>query len=324
MASGFDRGGVFVDAFAYSLGTCRTAVEESESAGRLISSSADLRYAGFEWHHRSADGTDSYDLARAAVTQIRDRGELGGVDAIVYANCLPLNANIGAAADWERTRDVKYLMDFPASRLQSDFGLDEAIVIGLGQQACTSMLGSVRLAAALLGAEPEWDRVLCVSADRFPAGACYEQAYNLISDGAAACVVGRAARGFRYIGTHQITNGGLATADDDETVGTFFGYTSRLVTEALGRAGLEAADLDWVVTQNTNERAWRILSRVLGIEPERVWAPSIGEVGHVISADNIINLSALIDSGKISPGEKVALVMAGFGLNWQCLILEAL
>ena len=43
----------------------------------------------------------------------------------------------------------------------------------------------------------------------------------------------------------------------------------------------------------------------------------------MISADNVVNLAHLVASGKLRPGQRVALVMAGFGLNWQCLILEA-
>jgi 3-oxoacyl-[acyl-carrier-protein] synthase-3 len=316
---------VFVGSFAHSLGDRKFHVTESAAAGRLVSDAADLESAGFRWHHVCEPGTSAYDLAASATSQLAAAGTLGEIDAVVYATCLPVNGNAGDQAQWERTRDVKHLMDFPASRLQADFGLQRAVVVGLNQQACTGMLGSVRLAAALLSAEQDWHRVLCVTADRFPAGASYEQAYNLISDGAAACVVGRDPhRGaFRLLTVHQITNGGLGQASDDETVGSYFGYMRRLVTETLARAGLTAGDLDWVVTQNMNDKAWQILCRLLRIDFGKVWCPSMPDVGHVISADNIINLEQLAAAGRLRPGMRIALIMAGFGLNWQCLILEA-
>jgi 3-oxoacyl-[acyl-carrier-protein] synthase-3 len=316
---------VFVGSLAHSLGQQKFHVTESGAAGRLVSDAADLESAGFRWHHVCEPGTSAYDLAAAATTQLADAGALGEIDAIVYATCLPVNGNVGDPADWERTRDVKYLMDYPASRLQADFDLRDAVVVGLNQQACTGMLGSIRLAAALLSVEEHWRRVLCVTADRFPAGARYEQAYNLISDGAAACVVGRVPAGtsFRLLTVHQITNGGLGQADDDETVGSYFSYMRRLVTETLTRAGLTADDLDWVVTQNMNDKAWQILCRLLRVDFGKVWFPSMPDVGHVISADNIINLEQLAASGRLRPGMRIALIMAGFGLNWQCLILEA-
>src|SRR5262249_10146427 len=212
---------------------------------------------------------------------------------------------------------------FPVSRLQARFGLSKAVVFGLNQQACTAMLGSVRLAGAMLAAEPGWRRGLCVAADRFPEGAVYEQADNLISRGGAACLVGREPAGFRLVAAHQITNGALGRASDDETVGSYFSYTHRLFTETLERAGLTAAGVDWVVTQNTNDKAWQILARLLGIPLERVWSPSMSDVGHVISADNIVNLAQLVTSGQLRPGQRVALMMAGVGLKWHCLLLEA-
>ena len=242
----------------------------------------------------------------------------------MYATCLPGNGNAGDPAEFERTGDVKYLMDFPASRLQADFGLRRAVVFGLNQQACTAMLGSMRIAAALLAAEPDWERVLCVTADRFPPGALYEQAYNLISDGAAACVVSRRAAGLPAASPPtRSPTAALGRADDDETVGSYFSYIQRLVTETLARASLTADDLDWVVTQNTHDKAWQILCRLLGIDFGKVWCPSMSDVGHVISADNIINLEQLAAAGRVRPGDRIALVMAGFGLNWQCVIMQA-
>src|SRR6266508_5619390 len=96
-----------------------------------ISSAEDLSEAGFRWHHVCASGSTSYDLAAAATRQLAEAEVLEPVDAIVYATCLPCNGNLGDAGDWERTRDVKFLMDFPVSRLQADFGLDDAVAVGL-------------------------------------------------------------------------------------------------------------------------------------------------------------------------------------------------
>lgn len=310
----------YVDRFSYSLGERLCTVEESVAAGRVRAGAPALRDAGFERHRICEDGATAYELARRAVEPLR--GGLGGVGAIVYATCLPQNANAGEPARFEESRDVKHLMEFPASRLQSEFGLDRAVVFGLGQQACTSMLGSLNLARALLLAEPELGSVLCVSADRFPPGALYEQAYNLVSDGAAACVVSGEPKGFKLLAWHGITNGALAAASDDETVGSYFNYTHLAVQRTLAKAGLGIADVDWIVPQNMNVKAWRILARLLAFDPGRVYFESLPEVGHIISADNIVNLKRLEESGKLQRGQRVLLAMAGLGLNWQCLLLE--
>lgn len=310
----------FVNHFSYALGEVRSNVAQAAANGLLLSAPQVLEQAGFAQHYVCGPGTNAYDLARRAVGKIEDR--LGEIDAIVYATCIPGNGNVGSLASYQETRDVKYLMDFPASRLQSDFGLVNAMVLGVNQQACTGMLGSLYLAQMMINGDARMRRVLCITADRFPEQAIYEQAYNLISDGAAACVVGSEPEGFRILAAHAVTNGALSFASDDETVGNFFTYSHRVILDTVAKAGLTMADIDWVVPQNTNGVAWQILSKLLPFNPERVYHPTLGEVGHVISGDNIINLKHLADSGLVQSGEKVLLFMAGYGLNWQSVVLE--
>jgi 3-oxoacyl-[acyl-carrier-protein] synthase-3 len=312
---------VYVDRFSYALGSVRENLEAAATRRSLVSPASALSDAGFCQHWTCAPGETAYDLAQRAVTPIA--ASLGDVGAIVYATCIPLNASMPHAGDFETTRDVRCLMDFPASRLQAELGLERATVMGLDQQACTGMLGSLRLARALLLAEPDVGRVLCVTADRFPDGALYEQSYNLISDGAAACVVSAEPGGFRILAVHAVTNGALVMASDDETVGSYFSYAHRVIGETLAKCQLDASDIDYVVPQNTNGKAWQILARLLGIDPARVYMPSIAEVGHVISSDSLINLAHLMATGQVRAGQRVLLFMAGYGLNWQCVVLEA-
>ncbi|HEY2515081.1 MAG TPA: 3-oxoacyl-[acyl-carrier-protein] synthase III C-terminal domain-containing protein, partial [Polyangiaceae bacterium] len=137
-----------------------------------------------------------------------------------------------------------------------------------------------------------------------------------------ACVVSRERRGYRILACHQITNGALVQASDEETVGSYFSYTHRVIREALARAGLSMNDIAWVVPQNTNVTAWKVLSRILRFDLERVFFQSIGEIGHIISSDNVVNLLALEKAREVPPGAKLLLVMAGFGLNWQAVVLE--
>jgi 3-oxoacyl-[acyl-carrier-protein] synthase-3 len=312
---------VFLDHPAHTLGENVFTVEESAAAGRTVTKVPALLKSGFARHRVCGPRTTAFDLAKAAVEGIADK--LADVDAIIYATCIPLNGNVAEPEAYARSRDVKYLMDYPASRLQAHFRLDRAQVIGINQQACTSMLGSLRLARALINTEDDCRRVLCVTSDRFPDGAIYEQAYNLISDGAAAVIVSREPSGFRIVASHHITNGAMVIASDDETVGSYFSYTHRLITEALARAGLQPRDVDWVVPQNTNVLAWKVLAGMFELPPERIWFPTISEAAHVISGDNVVNLQDLQASGKIRSGEHLLMLMAGYGMNWQCTILEA-
>lgn len=310
---------VYVDHLSYSLGEITNSVEEAVESKRALSGAGALRDAGFHQHYRCSSQQSSYDLARDCVEKIRD--QLGDIGAILYSTCIPLNA-AACSNKFETSKDVKDLMDFPASHLQQDFGLSRASVIGLSQQACTGMLGSFRLARSLLLTEPDVQRVLCLSSDRFPEGALYEQSYNLISDGATCCVVSLQPGGYKLVATHAITNGAMATASDDETIGSFFNYAHHTILETLEKAKLTMQDIHHVAAQNMNPSAWKILSRLLNYDFERVHAPTLSEIGHVISGDNIINLKHMEDAGIVKSGEKILLFMAGYGLNWQCTILE--
>ncbi len=306
---------------ASALGSRKQTVEEAEAAGQLVSNASALRDAGFESHHLCLDDECSYRLAANA---FRNSGvDPATIDTIIYSTCLPLNGNTGDIDTFNASADVKHLMHFPASELQSDFGMERAFVIGLNQQACTGMLGALRIARNMLHAERNLENILCITADRFPRNAKYEQSYNLISDGAAVCRISRSREGLRLIDVHHITNGAMVDASDDETVGSYFNYTCRLVEESLGRAGITLADIRFVVPQNTNRKAWQILSRLLGLDPSQAYFPSMATTGHVISADNIINLAALRESGELKPGDKILTFMAGYGSNWQCALLEA-
>lgn len=311
---------VYLDHVSWSLGELACSAAESAEAGRVTAAGALFEDAGFQRHHRCAPETRAYDLALRATRPLGDA--LAGVDALVYATTLPCNANLGEAAAFAETGDVKHLADFPASHLQAELGLEGASVIGLTQQACTGILGAVRVARGLLFSEPHLDRALCLTADRFPRGARYEQAYNLISDGAVACIVSGAPRGYRVLACHAVTNGALARAGDDETVGSYFTYTHRAVLDCLALEDLAPADLDWIVPQNMNPKAWRILASVLGVPFERVAMPTLAEAGHLIGGDNLANLVAHEKAGRVRPGELVLLVCAGFGLSWQTLLLE--
>ena len=303
-----------------SLGSELRTIREAEKAGVLVSSAQALQTSGFEQHFVCSADENAYQLACKALQD--SKINTADVDCIIYANCLPQNANCHQHEVFEQSRDVKDLMVFPASKLQVKFGMENAFVIGLTQQACTCMLGSIRIAKNFLAAEENINNVLCISADNFPDNAYYEQAYNLISDGGAACLVSRKPQGFRILTVKHITNGAQACASDDETVGSYFSYIHQLINETLMQINKPIDAIDWVIPQNTNAKAWSILAALLGIDEDKAWFESLAHVGHVISADNIINLSKLDDSGKIKKGQLILLFMAGFGSNWQCMVVE--
>ncbi len=311
---------IFVQDLGFAMGGRRLNLEESHRQGFLRTPTDLLSEAGFKEHCTATQSESALDLARQAIV---GRGlDFQNVDALYYATCLPQNGNVGSVDAFTQSRDVKTLMDFPASHLQAELKMEKAFVAGFSQQACCSLLFAIRSAHSLLVTEKDLSEVICVTADRFPEGALYEQAYNVISDGAAACRVSRNPQGFRLISAHAITNGALAQASDDETVGTFFNYVHRLILESLQRAQMKLSDLQFIVPQNMNQKAWDILASILGFKRDRIALPTLSQVGHMISGDNIVNLKTLDEQGVFESGDRILLPMAGFGLNWHSIILE--
>ena len=114
----------------------------------------------------------------------------------------------------------------------------------------------------------------------------------------------------------------MAFASDDQTIGSYFTYTHRLITELLARHQMTISDVSWIVPQNINVVTWQVLASLLGFPLERVLFPTMPDVGHMISGDNIVNLGRLLRERRFSAGQRILMPMAGYGLNWQCLLLE--
>jgi 3-oxoacyl-[acyl-carrier-protein] synthase-3 len=297
-------------------GEHRESLAAAHAAGRLVSDPCALAQGGFRQHYFCDAATPAVALARAAVAQLPTTD----VDALIYATVLPHNAAVDGRDRFEATGDVRWLMNYSGSQLQSELELD-APVIGLDQQACTGLLGAVRIAHALIVSEG-LERILCVTADRFPPGAHYEQAYNFVSDGAAACLVGTGRGDFRLLGHHQITNGALATASDEATLGSHFSYSVRAINGALAAAQLASDDVAWLVPQNTHRNAQRVLAGLLRLPHEAVFDPTLGALGHLIAGDGFANLAALAASGRLRPCDRLVMPVTGYGANWQCTVLE--
>ncbi len=312
-------GEIWISRLNYALGDDEHDLLDCQE--HMVSSVPDLINAGFKKHHVATAEQTSLDLAQAVVKKAT--AELSvDPELLVYATALPINAAVPRGTSFADTRDVKYLMDFPGSHIQADAGWTKASVFGLGQQACTTVMGSWRLAGAMLAVEPTWKEAVCINADRFPEGAAYEQSYNPISDAATFTRVSREPEenSYRVRAIHQITNGALSLANDTETAGSFFPWMHQAVQQTLAKAGV--SQVDWIVPQNTHSAAWTVLTRLLQMTETPVHEPTRESVAHMISGDNIANLIDLNDRGDLKEGDTILMTAAGYGANWQCAVLE--
>ena len=140
--------------------------------------------------------------------------------------------------------DPTPLFRFPGPNLQAELGIPNASVIGIAQLACNTFQAALRVAHALLVAEPSLRHVLCVAADRFPPRASREIVYNLMSDGACAAVVSRGQGSNRILATVQITRGAYwdSCISHDQLIAAYFPLARRAILEAIAAAGLDIGE----------------------------------------------------------------------------------
>src|SRR5918996_1086327 len=166
-------------------------LEELAAAGLLRSSPQALSAFGFERAHICDGNYPLEDMALdAALAALSDaRLEPGDVDMLIWGSARPEN-HVRSTARAVRSdgRDAMQGFRYTSAWLQNALGLHNANVMAVAQQGCSTMFAALRVARALLLAEPGHRHVLCVGADVLPDGASREILYNVISDAACAGV----------------------------------------------------------------------------------------------------------------------------------------
>jgi 3-oxoacyl-[acyl-carrier-protein] synthase III len=305
-------------------------LEQLQARGMLTGSPQTLRSFGFERVHLAGDQSN-VEMATCAADRLLsetgiDRGEIG---LVLYATALGSSATMwedGAKSTGPvlQLDDVADLFKYPATRLQSELDLPNASVIGVNQLGCASIFAALRIARAMILSEDDLDTVLCVSADKFPAGRPRDLIYNVVSDGAAAALVRRGAERNRIVECAQVTKGALWDSGslENEIVAAYFPTAKSLIERTLAKAGLTIDDIALVIPHNVSMRSWEILGKLIGCPTDRIYTRNIRCAGHTIASDNLLNLRTASDEGVIAKGDKVLMFTFGYGLNWSCMILE--
>jgi 3-oxoacyl-[acyl-carrier-protein] synthase III len=184
-------GGVGLSGVAGLLPPRQHSLGELAAAGLLSSTPETLNALGFERARICDAAYLPEDLVLdAAATALSEAGlQAHEVDLLVWASARP-ESHV-RPADPEAPPSGVLLQGFRynSAWLQHSLGLHNAEVMGVAQQGCSTMFSALRMARAVLLAEPGRQHALCVGLDLLPAGAPREILYNVISDGACAVVV---------------------------------------------------------------------------------------------------------------------------------------
>lgn len=307
-----------ISAISYVLPGASVPLEKLAAQGKLATPVDVLRDFGFEHVHVSDMPAD--ELALRVLQRLLSEHAIDSesIDALFFAGAIPQSHRIATGG---RLQDFSY----PVARLQYECGLTNATTMAIAQTGCTGLMAAIDVAAGHLHANPAARRVLCVSADVLPADAPREIIVNLISDGACAVLVERDARRNRILGTRRVSKGYYwdATERNNEIIAAYFPTARNIVRDLLASLALTPADISLVIPHNVSRRSWDILLPLIGIEPHQLFGDNIGRKGHVIAADNYINLKDAADTGCIRDGDRLLLFNFGFGAAWAATVLEA-
>jgi 3-oxoacyl-[acyl-carrier-protein] synthase-3 len=94
-----------------------------------------------------------------------------------------------------------------------------------------------------------------------------------------------------------------------------------VIEKALFRASLAAADIDWLVLHQANQRILDAVADRLGVPLERV-VSNMARHGNTSAASIPLALDEVVRAGKLQPGDIIATAGFGAGLTWGAAILQ--
>jgi 3-oxoacyl-[acyl-carrier-protein] synthase-3 len=313
-----------LSSIAYAFPRGRATLAELAAQGSLTTRPEVLERFGFEQVRVAVDETPfslALEAARAALHGVDPES----IDLLVYAGT-PSAAAFQVPGK-SGSRSVLGTLDrfkYPGPRLQLELGLVRATTFAVGELACASLFGALRVARALAKAEG-LKRVLCVASEFFPEEAGREALFNCTSDAACALLVEEGADRNRIVAQAQVTKGYYwdCEASREEIVASYFPTARRVVEDVLQAAGWTREDVTWVLPHNVSLRSWEVLLGLLRLPNARLYARNIARNGHTLVGDNFINLADALEAGEVRPGDRLLLFSYGFGAHWSALAMEA-
>lgn len=226
---------------------------------------------------------------------------------------------------------VVYCCDTPGSKMTpasavgkfaAGVGLISTPVVAVGGGGCGNLGPGLRTARGLLVAEG-LSNVLLITSDHAVGDTRYlPDDLTVLSDGAAACVVGTAPLGpaFRLLGVASALDarpGGTGLAAAKAVVAG----VARATRHVLLTAGLTPADCRFLVTGNYGTAVRSLLAAAAGFPRDKVHAPWVADVAHCFAADALFSLEMLLAHDVLADGDRI-LLLATSPRSWSAILVE--
>ena len=278
------------------------------------------------------DDEPTSEMASAAARQALESAGLSGadVDLVIVATVTPD-------------------MPFPSTAclVQDAIGAKKALCFDL-EAACSGFLYAMEVGRGML-MSGLYETALVIGSDKMSSVTDWEDRATcvLFGDGAGAVVLKRTEGAAKILATTvgadgslgdllMIPGGGSRNPASHDSVdqrlhymkmagNNVFKHAVRNMCNAgnaaLEKAGLTAADVDWVVPHQANMRIIQAISDRVGISMDQ-FVINLDRLGNTTAATVPLALDEAVRDGRIKPGHKVLMIVFGGGFTWGSTVLE--
>lgn len=234
------------------------------------------------------------------------------IDAVVYATNSFWNPDF-----YSRQAIGQFLLDLE---------LVNAYPIGVFFSDCSNAHSALRVAKNLVKSE-DCSNVLVVTTDanRPEESRILQPNISINSDGAASCIISSQPEGdFEILKITQHTDADMACIDPSKQILEYFeGITAGVrfaVLKSMSHVKATPKEFKKVIINNYNSSVNQTFCSILELQDSQVFTDNLSRFAHAISADNLINLSDLLDQSSI--GSQDLMLLIGTGPNaWGSTIL---
>jgi len=300
-------------------------VTNAELAKRVDTTDEWIRQrTGICQRHIAADGEMTSDLGTAAAREAMAQAGIsaGEIDLIICATSTPDETFPATATRIQHRLGVAQGAAFDVQAVCSGFVYGLAVAdnfLRLGQAKNALVIGAETFSRIL-----DWnDRGTCV----------------LFGDGAGAVVLAGAglpglhASVLRADGSHagilsvpgNVCGGRIAGSPYLQMQGSqVFKFAVKVLDEVaretMAAAGMQLADIDWLIPHQANVRILEATARKLGLPTERL-VVTVDHHGNTSAASVPLALDVFVRAGKIRPGHRVLLQGVGGGFTWGATLV---
>ena len=284
---------------------------------------------------RIVDTSDEWITTRTGIRQRRfcAEGEDAGSMAIEAARQALANSGLDPAqigCCLCATIAARYLTPTNACLIQQELGLPQDIPVLDINAACSGFIYGAAVASGLLASrnDPARPYALVVGCEQLSRlmdmtdrstcvlfGDAAGAAIFKLSDGPFAVDLG--ARGDMAI---KVPEGGPIQMDGSAVFRFAVDALPRSLHTVLQEAGLTLDQLDWVVCHQANSRIIDHCIKKLKADPAKFYK-NMDRYGNTSAASIPVALHELAESGRLTPGMRIACIGFGGGLTWGGMVL---